>query len=198
MIANTLRRAMIAAKPSPTMSEVTISETPVVKVKVPWTGATCGFLLIRLWVGFRMLLSGVDKFEKDGELSLETYAATTESLKNLIVEHGRILDSTMRSFFTLLPFWDETPAWAERTMAFCVNAFAYSLGWVLLVNGVLLILGIFSRFNLFLAGLIYLGLSIGLMSLPDEQGVAWLAIHMGLVAIGLSMSRYSKLNLTPW
>ncbi len=191
---------MIAPKPAPTMPEEAIYETPEVKVKVkvPWTGATCGFLLIRLWVGFRMLLSGVDKFEKDGELSLETYSTTTEGLRQLIIEHGRILDSTMHSFFTFILRMDDTPDWAEKTLSFCVNTFAYSLGWLLIVNGALLILGIFTRFNLFLAGLIFLVLSIGLMSLPDEQGVAWLGIHIGLVALALSMSRWCKLNLTPW
>jgi thiosulfate dehydrogenase [quinone] large subunit len=187
---------MIAAKPAHTMTEEAIIVTP--RVKEPWSGATWGFLLIRLWVGFRMLLAGVDKFEKDGELSLETYAETTEKLRSLIVDNGRILNSTMESFFTFILRQESTPEWAEKTLSFCVNTFAYSLGWILIANGALLILGIFSRINLILAGLIYLGLSIGLMSLPDEEGIAWLGIHMGLVALALSVSRCSKLNLTPW
>jgi hypothetical protein len=52
------------------MPEPELAHPDTPKVKVPWSGATWGFLLIRLWVGFRMLLAGVDKFEKDGDLSL--------------------------------------------------------------------------------------------------------------------------------
>ena len=46
-------------------------------------------------------------------------------------------------------------------------------------------------------GLVYVGLSFGLMAVQESEGVAWLAIHVGLIAGALVLVRHSRFALWP-
>jgi thiosulfate dehydrogenase [quinone] large subunit len=80
------------------------------------------------------------------------------------------------------------PLWATRN-------FAHVLGYLLIVLGVAILLGIRTRCSLFVAGLVYVGLSFGLMAVQESEGVAWLAIHIGLFAGALVLSSYNRFAL---
>ena len=74
--------------------------------------------------------------------------------------------------------------------------FAMALPYLLLVFGALLVAGILPRTSLFMAGITFMLLSIGLMSMPDNEGIAALGIHVGLVAVALCLVRQARFNLT--
>jgi thiosulfate dehydrogenase [quinone] large subunit len=80
------------------------------------------------------------------------------------------------------------PLWATRD-------FAYALGYLLLVLGAALLLGIKSRTTLVLNGLLYVGLAFGLMAVQEDEGVAWLAIYVGLFAAALVLVRHDRFAL---
>lgn len=133
---------------------------------------SAAFLLLRLFLGLRTLLAGVEKFENGGSYSVANYRQTMAHMAEGI---------TTASFL---------PLWATR-------AFAQPLGYTLIVLGALLILGVKSRVTLVLTGLVYLGLAFGLMAVQEQQGTAWLGIYVGLIAGALVLVRHDRLALWP-
>lgn len=137
--------------------------------RVEHTGA---FLLLRLFLGLRALLAGLEKFESGGAYSLENYA------KNM----GRMATGITGASF--LPLWATKP-------------FALSLGYVFIVLGLALLLGLKTRISLFALGVVYLGLSFGLMAVQENQGVAWLAIHLLVTVAALVLVRHNRFAVWP-
>jgi thiosulfate dehydrogenase [quinone] large subunit len=128
---------------------------------------TAAFLLLRLFLGLRTLLAGIEKFELKGEYSFGHY------YENM----GRMAQGITSASFI--------PLWMSRS-------FAHSLGYALVIVGAALLLGVRTRTALVLAGLIYVGLSFGLMAVQESEGVAWLGIHVGLIAGALVLSRHDR------
>ncbi|MEY4941708.1 MAG: hypothetical protein RIQ93_3443, partial [Verrucomicrobiota bacterium] len=73
--------------------------------------------------------------------------------------------------------------------------FAHGLGYILLGLGAALLLGLKTRNTLFLTGLVYVGLSFGLMAVQEGEGVAWLAIHIAMISGALVLARYDRFAL---
>lgn len=131
---------------------------------------TWAFLLLRLFIGLRTLLAGIDKFESNGTYSFANYYANM----------GRMAQGITGASFL--------PLWATAN-------FAHSLGYLLVLLGTALLLGLKTRATLVLTGLLYVGLSFGLMAVQEDEGVAWLAIHVGLIAGALALVRHNRFAL---
>ena len=130
------------------------------------------FTLLRLFLGLRTFFAGVEKFEAKGTYSLQNYSENMTHMAQGI---------TGASFL---------PLWATKN-------FAFVLGYLLLVLGAALLLGIKTRCMLFLTGLVYVGLSFGLMAVQESEGVAWLGIHVAMIAGALALVRYNRFSLWP-
>ena len=128
---------------------------------------TAAFLLLRLFLGLRTLLAGIEKFEAGGKYSFENYYNNMNRMASGI---------TGASFM---------PLWMTKN-------FALSLGYLLIIFGTALLLGLKTRCTLILTGLLYVGLSFGLMAVQESEGVAWLAIHIGLFAGALVLVRHNR------
>jgi thiosulfate dehydrogenase [quinone] large subunit len=76
-----------------------------------------------------------------------------------------------------------------------VTPFYALLGWVLILSGVMLLLGLGTRISLVIQGVLYIALTVGLILIHQEDGVAWLGVHVGLVALALTLARYNRFNL---
>jgi len=150
------------------MSEQSQSSSP----SAPRCDYAAAFLLLRLFLGLRTLFAGIEKFESKGTYSIANY---TENM-------GRMAQGITGASFL--------PLWATRS-------FALSLGYLLVVLGILVLLGVKSRLTLFVTGLLYVGLSFGLMAVQESEGVAWLAIHIGLFAGALVLVRHERLAVWP-
>lgn len=133
---------------------------------------TAAFLLLRLFLGLRALLAGWEKFERGGAYSFDNYVQNMTRMATGI---------TGASFL---------PLWATK-------AFAFALGYLLLVLGAALLLGLKTRVTLLLMGLLYVGLAFGLMAVQENEGVAWLGVHVGLVAGALVLVRHNRFALWP-
>ena len=150
-----------------------MSDTPASPIRVaPSCEYTAAFLMLRLFLGLRTLLAGIEKFESKGTYSIENYYANMSRMAQGI---------TGASFM---------PLWMTRT-------FAHSLGWILLVLGMGLLLGIKTRITLVLTGLIYLGLSFGLMAVQESDGVAWLGMHVLMISAALVIVRHDRFAVWP-
>ncbi len=135
--------------------------------RLEYTGA---FLLLRLWLGLRTLMAGVEKFESGGTYSFANYYKTMAKMAQGI---------TSNSF---MPLW-------------MTKSFAMPLGYLLIVLGLAVLLGIRSRVSLFATGLLYVGLSFGLMAVQEGDGTAWLGMHMVMFVMALVLVRYERLAL---
>ena len=133
---------------------------------------TAAFLLLRLFLAVRALMSTLEKFELGGTYSLENYRNNMTRMATGI---------TGASFL---------PLWATK-------AFALPLGFILLVLGVALLLGIKTRLTLIVMGLLYIGLAFGLMAVQQGDGVAWLGVYLALIVAALVLVRYNRFALWP-
>jgi thiosulfate dehydrogenase (quinone) large subunit len=131
---------------------------------------TWAFLMLRLFLGLRSFFEGVEKFESNGTYSFANYYANMSRMA-----HG----ITGASFL---------PLWATRN-------YADSLGYVLLVLGAALLLGVKTRATLILTGLLYVSLAFGLMVVQENEGVAWLGVYVGLIAGALVLVRHDRFAL---
>ena len=131
---------------------------------------TAAFLLLRLFLGLRTLLAGIEKFERQGTYSFENYYTNM----------GKMAEGITSASFL--------PLWATRN-------FAHPLGYVLIILGAAVLFGVRTRIALFLAGLVYVGLSFGLMAVQEGEGVAWLAMQIGLFAAALLLVRHNRFVL---
>jgi len=143
--------------------------SPVTSSRFEYTAA---FIVLRLFLGLRTFLAGTEKFESKGTYSFANYYDNMHHMAQGI---------TGASFL---------PLWATKL-------FAVSLGYLLIILGAAVLLGIKTRCTLFLAGLLYVALAFGLMAAQDNEGIAWLAIHVGLFAGALVLVRHNRLALWP-
>ncbi len=129
------------------------------------------FLILRLWLGLRAFFAGLEKFESKGSYS---FAGYYENMKRM---------ATGITGASFLPLWS-------------TKLFAFSIGYLLLALGLTLLLGIKTRFTLFAMGLVYVALSFGLMVVQEAEGVAWLGMHIALVAGALLLVQYNRYSAT--
>ena len=78
---------------------------------------------------------------------------------------------------------------------FALTAFDHLLGPLLIASGVMLIIGIGTRISLFLQGIIYIALTVGLILIHQDDGISWLGIHIALVAFALTLAKHNKFAL---
>ena len=128
---------------------------------------TCAFLLLRLFLGLRTLIAGLEKFEANKSFSFSNY---TENMTRM---------ATGISNYSLIPLW------AAKT-------FALSLGFLLVFVGAAILLGIKTRAALFFGGLVYVGLGFGLMAVQEGEGVAWIGMQVLMFAVALVYVRHNR------
>jgi thiosulfate dehydrogenase (quinone) large subunit len=128
---------------------------------------TAAFLLLRLFLGLRTLLAGVEKFESNKSYSFSNY---TENMSRMA---GGISNNSF------IPLW-------------MANIFALSLGFILTLLGLALLLGVKTRATLFVSGLVYVGLGFGLMAVQEGEGVAWIGMQVLMFAIALVLVRHDR------
>lgn len=128
---------------------------------------TAAFLLLRLFLGLRTLLAGVEKFEANRSFSFSNYYENMERMATGISNNSFI------------------PLWAAK-------AFAYPLGYLLTLLGLAVLLGVKSRISLFVTGLLYVALGFGLMAVQEGEGVAWIGVQVAMFAFALVLVRNER------
>ena len=131
---------------------------------------TCAFLLLRLFLGLRTLIAGLEKFEANKSFSFSNY---TENMTRM---------ATGISNYSLIPLW-------------AAKIFALSLGFLLVGLGTAILLGIKTRTALFLGGLVYVSLGFGLMAVQEGEGVAWIGMQVLMFAVALVLVRHERFAL---
>lgn len=128
------------------------------------------FLVLRLFLGLRTLIAGLEKFEANKTFSISNYNENMARIAKGISDYSMI------------------PPWAS-------GAFASSLGYLLVILGAAILLGIKNRWSLFFAGLVYTGLGFGLMAVQEGEGVAWIGVQVLMFVVALCLVRNERFAL---
>jgi uncharacterized membrane protein YphA (DoxX/SURF4 family) len=131
-------------------------------------------LLLRLWIGLRLVFAGLDKFRAgsgaDATFNMENYEKKMAAIAKLTYNNGFLPENLC-------------------------NLYAKPLGFLLLIAGVWAVIGLFSRLGLFFAGLVFLSLGVGLATLPDDTEVLYIGVHILIVAAALATNQHSMFSL---
>ena len=160
------------------------------------TDFTLAFLVLRGWLAVRAILAGIEKFSAfktiqkpfvDPTTGMEDPSGAMVEIKQKfysLTNYSGVPQSLKDKFATepLLPHAATTPFYGV-------------LGFGLIALGVMLLLGIGTRISLFLQGILYIMLTVGLILIKQEDGVAWLGVHIALVAFALALAKYNRFTL---
>jgi thiosulfate dehydrogenase [quinone] large subunit len=158
--------------------------------------SSCAFLLLRLWLGMRAIVTGLDKFA--GRVSeqkplLDEFGQPDINGAMVAVEHKVYA----LKYYQGIPAALQSKFAAEPLLpAFLLKPYGALLGYALIIAGLTLVLGIATRTSLFIHGLIYVSLTFGLVLINESGGVAWLGIHLLLVVAALRLARHDRFALT--
>ncbi len=161
----------------------------------PWA-LSLAYLSLRFWLGSRALFAGLGKFsemtlvkaqllDEFGKRDISGTLITVErKVYGLAHYHG--IPSDMKAKLSADPF---VPDWF-------LNAYAASLGPLLILAGIMLCLGIASRSTLFTLALLYTSLTLGSALLNDQVSVATLGLQVSMCVLALLLVRYDRYCLT--
>lgn len=158
---------------------------------------TFGFLVLRVWLGFRSLFTGLEK-----------YAGKVTEQQPLLDEFGDpdingAMVSVTHKVYGMDHYHGIPPPLADKFAAepllpgWSLSIYDTLLGPALILFGLTLLLGIAPRITLFAQGLIYCSLSVGLILLNESGGVAWLGIHILLVVAALRLVSANRFSIFP-
>ncbi|MDA9260483.1 hypothetical protein N9P58_01320 [Puniceicoccaceae bacterium] len=154
-------------------------------------GLTLGMLTLRIWLGCRAILTGIEK-----------YAGTNSSDKDVLIDgvpnsYG-LTDTVTGKVYSLsnyhgvpVPLYDKfsneplIPTWG-------LNLYDTILGPALILLGLGVLLGIAQRISLFAMGLVYTSLTFGLILINQSSGVAWLGVHIIMVVMALALAKHNR------
>ena len=157
---------------------------------------TFAFLVLRIWLAMRAILTGLEKFsgvkisetellDEFGEPDISGAMVEVKTKAYGLSYYQGVPDSLLEKFRAepLLP-------------DFLLMPYTWVLGPVLLISGLTLLLGIGTRVTLFVMGLLYTSLTLGLILIKQDGGIAWLGIHIILVVLALRMVPHNRFALS--
>ena len=156
---------------------------------------TLAFLVLRGWLGLRALLAGVEKFGAYKSVQVPVLGADGQPDPGGAVLDLKVKFYSMQNYHgipTTLKAKFENEALLP---GFTLNLFDKCLGPALMLAGVMLLLGLGTRTSLFLQGIIYIALSVGLILINQPDGISYLGTHIALVAGALVLAKHNKLAL---
>jgi len=153
------------------------------------------FLVLRGWLAVRAILTGIEKFGAYKSIQQPLLDANGQPDAS-----GAVVDVKVK--FYSLANYSGIPAGLKGKFAneallpqFALTAFDKLLGPALIATGLMLLLGLGTRVSLFVQGLIYIALTVGLILIKQDDGISWLGIHVALVALALMLAKHNKLAL---
>jgi len=156
---------------------------------------TLAFLVLRLWLAVRAILTGMEKFGAYKTIQQPLIDPTTGQ-----PDPNTVVDIKVKYYslanYNGIPATLQTKFGNEALLPhFALTAFNYVLGPALITAGVMLLIGLGTRISLFVQGLIYCALTAGLILIKQDDGISWLGIHIALVAFALMLAKNNKLAL---
>ena len=157
---------------------------------------TLAFLVLRLWLAVRAILTGLEKFGAYQTLAVPVIDPSTgQPDSSGVMINVNVKHYALANYSGIPGALKDKFAYEPLLPKFAVTLFDHILGPAFILTGVMLLIGLGTRFSLFVQGLIYVALTVGLILIGQNDGISWLGIHVALVAFALTLARYNKLAL---
>ncbi len=133
-----------------------------------WSAESWAFISLRLFLGLRLLLAGLGKFKTEtGDYSFATYYS---------------------GFVT----WITTAFEKTDIPGFLVSFYAYSIGYLEILLGLLLLVGVKTKWILALIALTFVSLAYGQMVLGNGSQVNEIGFYLLFTTAALYFVRHNK------
>lgn len=157
---------------------------------------TMAFWILRGWLAVRGIATGLEKFGTYKSVLRPVIDPTTGQPDASGVMHSvEIKYYSLQNYSGIPSALKDKFANEPLLPAPLLSLFDHLLGPALLLSGIFLLLGVATRLSLFVQGLIYIALTLGLILIHEDAGISWLAIHVALVALALTLVKHNKLTL---
>src|ERR1700728_270972 len=167
-----------------------IRASPVHRVAWDFTFA---FLVLRLLLGFRAVFVGIQKFAAYKAVAMPLISPSTGqpdasgvminvSVKSYALANYAGIPVGLRDKFAHDPLFPK----------FALTLFDRMLGPAFILTGIMLIVGLGTRVSLLVQGLLFIALTVGLVLIDQNDGVAYLGIHIGLVAASFLLVQHNR------
>ena len=154
---------------------------------------TFAFWALRLWLGVRALFVGIQKYAAYKSVSTPLIDPSTGqpdasgvmvnvNIKSYALANYAGVPAALRDKFAHEPLFPK----------FALVAFDKMLGPAFILTGIMLIIGLGTRVSLIVQALIYIALTVGLVLIDQNDGVAWLGIHIALVAGAFLLAEHNR------
>lgn len=170
--------------------------TPTPTTALGLTGQSLAYLSLRLWLGSRALITGLEKYS--AKITIQEPMLDANGQPDM---SGAMMDVEKKvyglKYYHALPDSLQTKFASEPLLpGFLCTPFYALLGPTLIILGLLLLAGVANRLTLFAMAGLYAALTFGLMLIGQDAGVSWLAIHVGLVALALTLVDHNRFAIT--
>ncbi len=171
----------------------TTTEEKVLPVQKATWDLAFAFLALRLWLGVRALFVGIQKYAAYKSVAMPLVDPTTGQPD----ASGVMVNVSVKSY--ALANYAGMPASLSDKFAhdplfpkFALTLFDRMLGPAFILTGIMLIIGLGTRVSLVIQGLLFIALTIGLVLIDANDGVAFLGIHIGLVAAAFMLVQHNR------
>ena len=154
---------------------------------------TWAFLALRLWLGVRALFVGIEKFGSYRSVAMPLIDPATGqpdasgvminvNIKSYALANYAGIPAALRTKFAHEPLLPK----------FALVAFDKLLGPAFILTGIMLLIGLGTRLSLLAQAFLFVALTLGLVLIDQPDGVAYLGIHIGLVAAALVLAEHNR------
>jgi thiosulfate dehydrogenase [quinone] large subunit len=179
------------------MTETTPSNEP------SGTNSCCGpdaasfyaYLILRVWLGLRALVTGIEKFS-----ATVTKEVAMEAEEGAFAIPGLVTEMKVKEYG--FSHYNGVPEALYEKLAeeplmpgFALSIYSGVLGYVLIAVGIMILAGICSRIALLVSGLVWASLSVGLILLKQDAGIAWLGMHVALTVGALLLVKHNRFSV---
>jgi thiosulfate dehydrogenase [quinone] large subunit len=173
------------------MTDSTEKKLDVVR-KVDWD-FTFAFLILRLWLGVRALFVGIAKFGVYHSVAMPLIdPATGQPDASGVMVNVNVKSYALANYAGMAASLRDKFSHEPLMPKFALVAFDRMLGPAFILSGIMLLIGLGTRLSLLAQGLIYIALTVGLVLIDQNDGVAWLGIHVALVAGAFLLAKNNK------
>lgn len=159
----------------------------------PDLGNSLAFLVLRGWLGVRAIVTGIEKYGGTRTESVPVLDPTTGQPDPSGVMRDMVMKFYSGTNYHAIPDSLKTKFAGEALLpGFLTTPFYAVLGPLLILLGITTLIGLGTRISLFVQGIVYIALTVGLILINQNDGVAWLAIHVIMVALALMTAKHNR------
>jgi thiosulfate dehydrogenase [quinone] large subunit len=160
--------------------------------KVQWD-YTFAFLMLRLWLSVRTIFVGIEKFGAYHSVAMPLIdPATGQPDASGVMANVNVKSYALANYAGIPAALNDKFAHEPLFPKFALVVFDRMLGPAFILTGIMLLIGLGTRLSLLAQGLLYIALTVGLVLIDQDAGVAYLGIHIGLVAGAFLLAEHNR------